>query len=76
MTADADALSAARTTRLAALEEAERVEAAAEDEARKKAASVGGKGSFMREQEKMVFGGMNLEERVRRGRGGMVKDGE
>lgn len=77
MSTDADTLSASRVTRLAAIEAQERVEQESEDAARKKAASNGMKGSFMREQEKMVFGGgLGLEERIKRGRGGMVRDGE
>lgn len=34
-----------------------------------------GKGSFMRDQSKLVYGGnIGLEERLRRGRGGLVRD--
>jgi hypothetical protein len=77
MTADADELSSSRATRLAALKAAEETERAIEDEKRKAALKNGVQGDFMREQNKMVYGGsMNLEERLRRGRGALVKESD
>jgi len=77
MTADADELVSSRATRLAALQAVEEAEKAAEDEKRKKAMSKGGQGDFMREQTKMVYGGsMGLEERLKRGRGALVRESD
>lgn len=77
MTDDANALEAARATRLAALAAAERAEREADDSKRKETFSKNGtgQGNFMRDQSKLVYGGsIGLEERLRRGRGGLVRD--
>jgi len=76
MTSNAQQTEAERAVRLAAIRVAERAELEAEEAARKKAMGSGGKGAFMREQEKMVYSStMGLEERLKRGRGsGLVRD--
>jgi hypothetical protein len=78
MMSDASSHEAARATRLAALAAAEEIERATEDTKRKEAFTgkgSSGKGAFMREQEKMVYGGsISLDERLRRGRAGLVRD--
>jgi len=77
MSEDANALEAARATRLAALAAAEEAERKADDAKRKETFSKNGtgQGSFMRDQSKLAYGGsIGLEERLRRGRGGLVRD--
>lgn len=70
MSSNAVALSAEREARLAALQEKERSELAADDAARVKSK---GMASFLSSEQKKVFGGTGgLEERIRRGRGGLV----
>ncbi|KAF9513852.1 hypothetical protein BS47DRAFT_907355 [Hydnum rufescens UP504] len=77
MTVDADELNSSRAMRLAALKAAEDAEQAIEDEKRKKALKNGVQGDFMREQNKMVYGGsMGLEERLKRGRGALVRESD
>ena len=79
MSSNASELDSTRATRLAALKVAEDAELAAEEERRAKALK-GGKGvgpEFMREQSKAVYGGtIGLEERLRRGRGALVREVE
>jgi hypothetical protein len=55
--------------------EKEKAELAAEERARAKSKGMGG---FLSHEQKKVFGGGTggLEERIRRGRGGMVVDGD
>lgn len=79
MTQDASDLESARATRLAALAAAEKAEQEAEDIKRKEAFGKKGtgQGSFMRDQSKLVYGGnIGLEERLKRGRGGLVREVE
>jgi hypothetical protein len=76
MSADADSLNASRATRLAQIQALEKAEFEREEAARKKAGP-DGKAAFMRQQEKIVFGGgMNLEERLKRGRVGLVRESD
>lgn len=77
MTTDASELESARTTRLAALAAAEQAEQEADDAKRKETYGKKGtgQGSFMRDQRKLVYGGsIGLEERLKRGRGGLVRE--
>lgn len=79
MSEDANALEAARKTRLAALAAAEKAEREAEDAQREQTYKKGaGQGAFMRDQSKLVYGGsIGLEERLKRGRGtGLVREVE
>jgi len=77
MTADADDLNSSRATRLAALKAAEEAERAIEDEKRKTALKNGVQGDFMRAQNKLVYGGsIGLEERLKRGRGALVRESD
>ncbi|KAG6862147.1 hypothetical protein C0995_004229 [Termitomyces sp. Mi166 len=70
MSSNAVALSAEREVRLAALQEKESAELAADDAARAKSKGMAG---FLSSEQKKVFGGSGgLEERIRRGRGGLV----
>ncbi|KAG6879855.1 hypothetical protein C0992_010524 [Termitomyces sp. T32_za158] len=70
MSSNAAALSVEREARLAALQEKEKSELAADDAARFKSK---GMASFLSSEQKKVFGGTGgLEERIRRGRGGLV----
>lgn len=70
MTSNASAMSAERQERLAAMLEKEKAELAADEEARAKSKGTGG---FLSHEQKKVFGGSGgLEERIRRGRGGMI----
>jgi len=65
-------MSSERQERLAALLEKEKAELAAEERARAKSR---GMGDFLSHEQKKVFGGSGgLEERIKRGRGGMVVD--
>ena len=73
MTAGASALTLDRQKRLQALLEAETAEAAREARARERNGGVGG---FLSAEAKRVYGGMALDERVRRGRGGMVVEAD
>lgn len=74
MSAEASTMSVERQERLQKLLEKEKAELAAEEEARAKSKGMGG---FLSHEQKKVFGGVGgLEERIKRGRGGMVVDGE
>jgi hypothetical protein len=74
MSSNASSMSAERQERLAAMLEKEKAELAAEEEARAKSKGMGG---FLSHEQKKVFGGSgDLEERIRRGRGGMVVDND
>ncbi|CEL57000.1 Pre-mRNA-splicing factor cwf25 OS=Schizosaccharomyces pombe (strain 972 / ATCC 24843) GN=cwf25 PE=1 SV=1 [Rhizoctonia solani AG-1 IB] len=76
MTSDADSMQAERDVRLTEIKKLEEAEAAAEEAARAKASKEGGKGSFMRDQEKALYGGagIDLAERLRRGRKDLVRE--
>jgi len=77
MSEDANSLEAARATRLAALAAAEEAERNADDAKRKETFGKNGtgQGRFMRDQSKLAYGGsIGLEERLRRGRGGLARD--
>ncbi|CAE7224350.1 unnamed protein product [Rhizoctonia solani] len=76
MSADADSMQAERDVRLSEIKKLEEAEAAAEEAARLKAGKEGGKGSFMRDQEKALYGGagIDLAERLRRGRKDLVRE--
>ena len=77
MTSDADELNSSRATRLAALKAAEEAERTIEDEKRKTASKNGVQGDFMRAQNKLVYGGsIGLEERLKRGRGALVRESD
>ncbi|KAF8078849.1 Pre-mRNA splicing factor-domain-containing protein [Lyophyllum atratum] len=70
MASNATAMSAERQKRLAVMLEREKVELAADEAARAKSKGMGG---FLSQEQKKVFGGSGgLEERIRRGRGGLV----
>jgi len=74
MTQDASALEASRQARLQALEIAEKAERELQDAIRMKV-SKDGKSNFVREQEKVLYGGsMKLDERIQRGRMGLVRE--
>jgi len=63
-----------RQQRLNALLEKEKADLEAEERARAKSKGMGG---FLSQEQKKVFGGSGgLEERIRRGRGGMLVDAE
>ncbi|KAG5654694.1 hypothetical protein H0H81_007450 [Sphagnurus paluster] len=70
MSTNAAAMSEERQQRLAAMLEKEKADLAADEAARAKSKGMGG---FLSQEQKKVFGGSGgLEERIRRGRGGMV----
>ena len=70
MTANAAEMSTERKDRLSALLEKEKAELEAEERARTKSKGMGG---FLSNEQKKVFGGHGgLEERLRRGRAGLV----
>ena len=74
MTSNATAMSAERQQRLAALLEKEKAELEADEQARAKSKGMSG---FLSQEQKRVFGGAGgLEDRIRRGRGGMVVDAD
>ena len=74
MTSNATAMSVDRQQRLAALLEKEKAELAADEQARAKSKGMSG---FLSQEQKRVFGGVGgLEDRIRRGRGGMVVDAD
>ena len=78
MSQNANDMESARLARLAEMEVLEKAEREAEEATRKKAGK-GSKGAFMREQESKVFGvsnAMGLEERLKRGRGGLVRESD
>ena len=68
MSSNATSLTAERKERLTTLLATEKAELEAEEKARSKS---GGMGSFLSQEQKKVFGG-SVEDRIRRGRGGMV----
>ena len=70
MSSNAQAMSLERQERLSALLEREKAELAADEAARIRSK---GMGNFLSQEQKKVFGGSGgLEERIKRGRGGMV----
>lgn len=71
MTSNATTMHVERQERLAAMLEKEKRELEEEEMARSKSK---GMGNFLSHEQKKVFGGGGLEERIRRGRGGMVAD--
>ncbi|KAF9269974.1 hypothetical protein L218DRAFT_992647 [Marasmius fiardii PR-910] len=74
MTSDAKTMDVERQERLKALLDKEKAELAADEAARMKSK---GMGNFLSHEQKKVFGGSGgLEDRIRRGRGGMVIDAE
>ncbi|CAA7265945.1 unnamed protein product [Cyclocybe aegerita] len=74
MSTNAGAMSEERQQRLAALLEKEKAELEADERARAKSKGMSG---FLSQEQKRVFGGSGgLEDRIRRGRGGMVVDAD
>ena len=74
MSSNATSMTAERQERLAALLEKEKAELEADERARAKSK---GMGSFLNQEQKKAFGGTGgLEDRIRRGRGGLVIDAE
>ena len=74
MQSDASTMSVDRKERLAQLLEKEKAELEADDRARKESK---GMSSYLSMEQKRVFGGTGgLEDRIRRGRGGMVVDAD
>lgn len=74
MAGNASSMNVERQERLKKLLEKEKADAAAEEAARAKSKGMGG---FLSSEQKKVFGGAGgLEDRIRRGRGGMVLDAE
>ncbi|KAJ6520025.1 Pre-mRNA splicing factor-domain-containing protein [Mycena sanguinolenta] len=73
MSSNATSMSVERQERLAQLLEKEKAELAHEEEARRKNK---GMGTFLSQEQKKVFGGIALDEQIRRGRGGMVVDAD
>lgn len=74
MTSDAKTMDVERQERLKALLEKEKADLAADEAARMKSK---GMSNFLSHEQKKVFGGSGgLEERIRRGRGGMVVDAD
>ncbi|KAF9479699.1 hypothetical protein BDN70DRAFT_878443 [Pholiota conissans] len=74
MASNANAMSDDRQKRLAALLEKEKAELEADERARAKS---GGMSVFLSHEQKRVFGGVGgLEERIKRGRGGLVVDAD
>jgi hypothetical protein len=70
MTTNAAEMSTERRERLKSLLEKEKAELEAEERAREKSKGMGG---FLSNEQKKVFGGHGgLEERLRRGRAGLV----
>lgn len=74
MSSSATSMSVERQQRLAAMLEKEKAELEANERARLKS---GGMGGFLSQEQKKVFGGTGgLEDRIRRGRGGLVIDAD
>ncbi|KAF7347661.1 Cir-N domain-containing protein [Mycena venus] len=73
MSSNATSMSIERQERLARMLENEKAELARDEEARRKNK---GMGSFLSQEQKKVFGGIALDEQIRRGRGGMVVDAD
>jgi hypothetical protein len=72
MSTSASSLTVERQQRLAALHAKEQAELEAEEKSR---ANSKGMGGFLSNEQKKVYSG-GLEERIRRGRGGMVVDAD
>ena len=72
MQADANDLDAVRSSRLAAIEERERVEREAEQKARDRSGRYGGRGDFVNGLNRRA-GEMDIGERIKRGRGGLER---
>ena len=72
MMSDANDLENQRATRLAALEEQERVRREVEDKARERSSKYGGKGDFVHSLNRKA-GEMDIGERIKRGRGGLER---
>ncbi|KAI9822210.1 MAG: Rho GTPase [Phylliscum demangeonii] len=70
MQADASQLDHDRERRLVALEQRDQVERESEEAARMRSAKYGGKGDFVQSLNRQA-GGLELAERIRRGRGGL-----
>ena len=75
MQSAASALATDRASRLAALAERENADREADEAARARSAVLGGKGAFVSGLERRA-GGLELGERLRRGRGGLERAGE
>ncbi|KAI5801424.1 Pre-mRNA splicing factor-domain-containing protein, partial [Peziza echinospora] len=75
MQENAEALGSDRQKRLAELAEKEKAELEAEEAARMRSSRLGGKGEFMSALNKKA-GNLDLGERVRRGKGTLVRDRE
>ncbi|EIN13992.1 hypothetical protein PUNSTDRAFT_117607 [Punctularia strigosozonata HHB-11173 SS5] len=74
MSVNADSMNAERKQRLTELLEKEKAELEAEERARTKSKGMAG---FLSHEQKKVFSGEGgLEERIRRGRSGLVREGE
>ncbi|KAH9486534.1 Pre-mRNA-splicing factor CWC25 [Psilocybe cubensis] len=74
MSANATAMSEDRQKRLAALLEKEKAELEADEQARARSKGMSG---YLSQEQKRVFGGLGgLEDRIKRGRGGMVVDAD
>ncbi|KIM47783.1 hypothetical protein M413DRAFT_439454 [Hebeloma cylindrosporum] len=74
MSSNANSMSEDRQKRLAALLEKEKAELEADERARAKSKGMSG---FLSHEQKRVFGGVGgLEDRIRRGRGGLVVDAD
>lgn len=74
MTSNASSMVVERQERLKELLEREKAELEADEEARAKSKGMSG---FLSHEQKKVFGGVGgLEDRIRRGRGGMVVDAD
>jgi hypothetical protein len=74
MSSNATSMSVERQERLARMLEKEKADLARDEEARIKSKGMGG---FLSQEQKKVFGGsIGLEDRIRRGRGGMVVDAD
>jgi hypothetical protein len=72
MTTSASTLTAERQQRLAALRVEEGAKLEAEEKSRARSRGMGG---FLNHEQKQIYNG-GLEERIRRGRGGMVVDAD
>ena len=74
MSSNANSMSEDRQKRLAALLEKEKAELEADERARAKSKGMSG---FLSHEQKRVFGGVgDLEDRIKRGRGGLVVDAD
>jgi len=74
MTSGAATMDVERQQRLTALLEKEKAELEAEEQARAKSKGMGG---FLGQEQKKVFGGMGgLEDRIKRGRNGLVAEAD